>query len=83
MSGPMKLKRNTIAAAILTASLIASYAYASDATPSAKKHPVTKKAKAPAKPSVEDQLQTLRQALESQGPRSMGSKAISPTRMRA
>jgi len=83
MRGPMKLKRNTIAAAILTASVIASYAYASDATPSAKKHPVTKKAKAPAKPSVEDQLQTLRQALESQGPRSMGSKAISPTRMRA
>ena len=75
MSGPMKLKRNTIAAAILTASLIASYAYASDATPSAKKHPVTKKAKAPAKPSVEDQLQTLRQALESQGAQINGRKS--------
>jgi multidrug efflux pump subunit AcrA (membrane-fusion protein) len=71
----MKLKRNTIAAAILTASLIASYAYASDATPSAKKHPVTKKAKAPAKPSVEDQLQTLRQALESQGAQINGLKS--------
>jgi len=75
MRGPMKLKRNTIAAAILTASVIASYAYASDATPSAKKHPVTKKAKAPAKPSVEDQLQTLRQALESQGAQINGLKS--------
>jgi hypothetical protein len=63
----MKLKCNIFAAAILTASLIASYAFASDAPPPVKKHPVTKKAKAPAKPSVEDQLQTLRQALESQG----------------
>jgi hypothetical protein len=63
----MMFKRKTLAAAILTASLIATYAYASDATPPVKKHTVTKKAKAPAKPTVEDQIETLRQALQNQG----------------
>jgi len=64
----MKLKRNTIAAAILTASVIASYAYASDATPSAKKHPVTKKAKAPAKPRLKTSFRHCARHWNRRGP---------------
>jgi len=75
MRGPMKRKCNTFAIAILTGSLIASSAYASDATPPVKKHSVTKKAKAPAKPTVEDQIQSLRQALDTQGAQITGLKS--------
>ena len=64
----MNFKLKTTAAAILAASLIGSYAYASDATPPAKKHTATKKAKTttPPAPTVEDQIQALRQELEGQ-----------------
>src|SRR5271157_5677626 len=54
------------AAALLAVSLVASTAFASDATPPAKKHATTKKAKKPAEPTVEDQIQQLKQDLESQ-----------------
>ena len=70
--GPMNFKLKTAAAAILAASLIASYAYASDPTPPAKKQVATAKAKAPAKaktpppPTVEEQIKALRQELEGQ-----------------
>jgi len=62
----MNFKLKTTAAAILAASLIASCGYASDVTPPAKKHSATKKAKTPPAPTVEEQIQALRQELEGQ-----------------
>ena len=62
----MNFKLKTAAAAIVAASLIASYAYASDPTPPAKKHVATKKAKTPPPPTVAEQIQALRQELEGQ-----------------
>jgi len=62
----MNRRKRSIAAAIMAVGLIASFAYASDSTPSAKKHPVHKKANTPPTPSVEEQIQSLRQALENQ-----------------
>jgi len=62
----MNFRLTTAAASILAVSLVASIAYASDPTPPAKKHVVTKKAKAPAGPTVEEQIQALRHDLESQ-----------------
>jgi Skp family chaperone for outer membrane proteins len=58
----MKLKFNTVAAAILAASLVGSNAYAGDPPAPPKKH-VTKK---PPKPTVEDQIQSLRQEFQGQ-----------------
>jgi hypothetical protein len=54
------------AAAILAASLVGTYGYASDATPPAKKHTASKKAKTPPPPTVEEQIQKLRSELEGQ-----------------
>jgi hypothetical protein len=63
----MNFKLNTAAAAILAASLVASYACAEDGTPPVeKKHHATRKAKTPPPPSVEDQIQALRQELQGQ-----------------
>jgi hypothetical protein len=62
----MNFKLKTVAAVILAASLIGSYAYASDPTPPAKKHTATKKAKTPPPPTVEEQIQALKQELEGQ-----------------
>jgi hypothetical protein len=62
----MNFKLKAAAAAIAAASLIASYAYASDPTPLAKKHVATKKAKTPPPPTVAEQIQALRQELEGQ-----------------
>jgi hypothetical protein len=61
----MNFKLKTVAA-ILAASLVASYAYASDPTPPAKKHTATKKAKMPPPPTVADQIKALREELEGQ-----------------
>jgi hypothetical protein len=61
----MNFRHKTVAAGVLAASLVVSYAYASDPTPPAKKHAATRKAKAPAGPTVEEQIQSLR--LEFQG----------------
>jgi Skp family chaperone for outer membrane proteins len=58
----MKLKLNAVAAAILAASLVGSNAYAGDPPAPPKKH-VTKK---PPKPTVEDQIQALRQEFQGQ-----------------
>ena len=52
--------------ATLAFGLVASISYASDATPPAKKNAATKKAKAAAQPSLAEQVQALRQALDSQ-----------------
>jgi Skp family chaperone for outer membrane proteins len=62
----MKLQLKTVAMAILAVSLFASCAYATDATPPAKKHAATKKEKTPPPPSVEDQIQALRQEMQGQ-----------------
>ena len=62
----MNFKLTTAAAAILTVTLAASVAYAQDA-PTPKKQAVAKKSKTPPAPSVADQIQELRQALEAQG----------------
>ena len=61
----MNARFNGAAATILAACVIALNAYGSDATPPAKKHPVRKAAK-PKGPTVEEQIQSLRQDLESQ-----------------
>jgi len=53
-----------VAAAVLAASLVGSYAYAGDPPAAAKKH-ATKK-KEPPKPSVEDQINALRQEFQGQ-----------------
>jgi Skp family chaperone for outer membrane proteins len=62
----MNSRFKTAAAAILAASLVGSFAYAGQATAPAKKHVATRKAKMPPKPSVEDQIESLRQDLEGQ-----------------
>jgi hypothetical protein len=62
----MNLKLNTAAAAILAASMIGSFAYATDAAPPAKKHVATKREKKPEGPTVEEQIQSLRQELQGQ-----------------
>jgi hypothetical protein len=58
--------RLSIAAAAILAVSVVSYGQATTANPPAKKHVVTAKAKAPAKPTVEEQIQALRQELEGQ-----------------
>jgi len=62
----MNFKLKTAAAAMLAASLIASYGSAQEPKAPAKKHIATKKAKAPAGPSVEEQIQSLRQELSTE-----------------
>jgi Skp family chaperone for outer membrane proteins len=59
----MKLRFNAVAAAVLAASLAGSYAYAGDPPSPAKKKRV---AKAPPKPTVEEQIQSLRQEFQGQ-----------------
>ncbi|MGA8673322.1 MAG: hypothetical protein WB679_25835 [Terracidiphilus sp.] len=59
----MKLRLSTAAIAILSASLVGSYAYAGDPPAPPKKHVVKKQ---PPKPTVEDQIQSLRQEFQGQ-----------------
>jgi Skp family chaperone for outer membrane proteins len=59
----MNLRLNLAAATVLAASLVGSYAYAGDPPAPAKKHAVSKK---PPKPTVEDQIQSLRQEFQTQ-----------------
>lgn len=58
----MKFRFKTAAIAVLTACLVGSYAYAGDPPAPAKKH----HAKQPPKPSVEDQIEALRNQMQSQ-----------------
>ena len=62
----MNFKLKTAAAVILAANLIGSFAYAADGAPPPKKHVATKKAPKPAGPTVEEQIQSLRQELQGQ-----------------
>ena len=59
----MNFRLHTAAAAILAASLVGSYAYAGEPPAPAKKKQVTKR---PPKPTVEDQIQALRQEFQGQ-----------------
>jgi len=58
--------RLSIAAAVILAVSVVSYGQTTAANPPAKKHVVTANAKAPAKLTVEEQIQALRQELEGQ-----------------
>jgi len=62
----MKFRVNAAAAAILAASLVVSYAQTSGTKPPVKKHATTAKAKTPPPPSVADQINALRQEMQSQ-----------------
>src|SRR5258708_5499788 len=63
--GPMNLRLRAAVAALMAASLLSPYATASDATPPAKKHTAKKPAK-PKGPTVEEQIQSLRQEMQGQ-----------------
>jgi len=60
---PMKSQMKVVAAAILAASLVGTYAYAGDPPAPAKKHAAARK---PPKPTVEDQINALRQEMQTQ-----------------
>lgn len=62
----MNFRLTTAAALIAVGCLAASSAYAADPAAPAKKHTTTKKAKAPAAPSVEEQIKTLREEMQAQ-----------------
>ena len=66
MRGPMNFKLKTCAAAILAASLVGTFAFAGAPPAPAAKHHATKRAKTPPPPTVEEQIQALRQELEGQ-----------------
>jgi Skp family chaperone for outer membrane proteins len=59
----MNLKLRTAAAALLAASFVGIYAYAGEPPAPAKKHAATKK---PAKPTVEEQIESLRKEFQGQ-----------------
>ena len=59
----MKFKLATAAAAILAVCLFASYASAGQDKPVIKKHTATAKEKKPQPPTVEEQIQEMRQDL--------------------
>ena len=61
----MNFRFTAATAAILAASLVGSYGYAAAPQAPAKKHP-TRRAKTPPKPTVEDQINALRQEFQGQ-----------------
>jgi len=61
----MNFKLRTVAAGIMAASLVVSYALASDTTPPVKKH-VARKAATPPGPTVQEQIDSLRQEFQGQ-----------------
>ncbi|HEY1985039.1 MAG TPA: hypothetical protein VGG85_06505 [Terracidiphilus sp.] len=61
----MNFRLNAAVAALLAASLFNTYAYAGDPPAPAKKHPARKAAK-PKGPTVEEQIQSLRQEMQTQ-----------------
>ncbi len=62
----MKFRWNVAAAAILAAGLVVSVTNASGQTPQPTKHTATRRAAEPKGPSVEDQINALRQEMQSQ-----------------
>src|SRR5579884_2571750 len=63
--GPMNLRTKAVAAGILAACLAGTHAFAGD-PPAAAKKPVHKRAEKPKGPTLEEQLQQLRQDMQSQ-----------------
>ena len=61
----MNFRFKAVAAAILATSLVGLFGYAAAPQEPAKKHPV-RKAKTPPKPTVEEQIQSLREELQGQ-----------------
>jgi hypothetical protein len=61
----MNFKLRTVAAGMMAASLVVSYALASDTTPPVKKH-VARKAATPPGPTVQEQIDSLRQEFQGQ-----------------
>ena len=62
----MNWKLKSVAAIVLAASAIGTFAFASDATPPKKHKAAAKKAEAPCCAATEDQIKQLRQDLQSQ-----------------
>ncbi len=62
----MKLRLSVVAPVVLATSLAGSFAFAGAPPQSAKKSDATRKATKPTKPSVEDQIQALREEMEGQ-----------------
>ena len=62
----MNFRLRTAAAGILAASLVVSYAVASDDPAPAKKHAAARKAATPPGPTVEEQIESLRQEFQGQ-----------------
>jgi hypothetical protein len=62
----MNFRLKAVAVAMLATILVGAYAYASDSTPPAKKHAATRQAKAPSGPTVEEQIQAMRQEFQGQ-----------------
>jgi Skp family chaperone for outer membrane proteins len=60
----MKLTLNVAAAAVLAASLVVSYAQTSGSTPPAKKHAAAKKPAAPAGPTVQQEIDEMKQQFQ-------------------
>ena len=71
----MRLSVNAAAAALLVLCLVASYGQTSTTNPPVKKHVATQKAKTPHTPTVQDQIQALRQQLEDQASQIQSLKA--------
>ncbi len=66
MRRPMNFKFKTAAGAILAATLVVTCAFAQDSPAPATRHAATRKEKNPPPPSVEEQIQALRNELQSQ-----------------
>ncbi|MGD0801214.1 MAG: hypothetical protein ABR906_07860 [Terracidiphilus sp.] len=62
----MKLRSRFAVAALVAVSVVASYGQTGETNPPEKKHVAAKQAKAPASPSVQEQIQALRNELEKQ-----------------
>jgi hypothetical protein len=62
----MRFRFNAAAAAVLAFSFVACYGQTSETTPQVKKQTAQKKAKAPVAPTVAEQIQALRRALDNQ-----------------
>jgi Skp family chaperone for outer membrane proteins len=62
----MKSRFSAVAAGLLAASFVVSFAYAGGQTAPAKPHVATKKAKTPPEPTVQEQIQQLRQEFQGQ-----------------
>ncbi len=79
----MKLKFNTVAAGILVASLVVSYASASGQTAPAKRAAAAKKTTAPAGPTVQEQIDQLRKEFQGQIDGLKSSLADKDTQLKA